>query len=123
MTHPTNTAANGRRLVAALEAWAAAPDNAAVLDACAAVKASHDPADRVSRAEVELADAIETAVEIGDSAVAWEAVSDAMRKSKAVMHQATRQAFEHMLDTLTLDNVTAEKVDALADIGRQLNAS
>lgn len=120
-TNPTDIAANGRRLLDALQAWPTAPDNAAVLAACAAVRAANDPADPMARAECEVADAIEVAVDIGDSAVAWENVQTAIQKSNAVMRQANERAFKDLLDKVAFNNVTAAKVDQLADVGRALN--
>jgi len=122
MTTDNIIAANGRRLLDALAAWPSAPDNGAVLAACDQVKAAADPASAVVRAECELADAVETAVDLGNSAVAWAAVRDAMRKSNTTIKQATRLAFEQELAKLTLDNLNAEHVDALAEVGRALRA-
>lgn len=120
MTNTTTIAANGRRMLEALEAWPSAADNAAVLAACDAVRAANDPADRVSRAECALADAAQRAVVLDDPG-AWQDLKDELQHSNDVMRAANARAFERELDKLDPNNVTAEKVDALADIGRTLN--
>jgi len=119
---PTTTTANAQRLLDALDAWPSASDNARVLAVCDAVRAANDPADPVSRAQTELAAAIAAAVDLGNSAVAWEAVRDAMRKSNATISQATRQAFQQELDKLNIAALNADHVDALAEVGRALRA-
>lgn len=119
-TDPNTIAGNGRRLLDALEAWPTAADNSAVLAACAAVRGANDPADRLSRAECALADAVQRAVVLNDPG-AFQDLRDELQHSSAVMHEANVAAFQGMLRQLDFDTVTAAKIDQLAAIGRELN--